>query len=68
MAQDHGGLEDYESAPAGQRVEGAGGTHLPIVGYGRLHPLVNQGDENFKGPTRELASHTYRTSGRTTFF
>ena len=35
MTQDPSGLEDYELAPAEQRVEGAGGCHLSIAGYGR---------------------------------
>ena len=32
MTQDPGGLEEYELAPAGQRVEGADGSHLSIAG------------------------------------
>lgn len=37
-----GELEDYEPAPGTQRVEGVGGTHLPIAGYGLLRRLVDQ--------------------------
>lgn len=40
--QDPGGLEDYEPAPGGQRVEGVGGTNLPIAGYGRLRRLADE--------------------------
>lgn len=47
-------FEDYELAPAGQRMEGAGGSHLPIAGYGRLHLLVDQGVGDMQGPAREL--------------
>ena len=55
MTQDPSGLEDYELAPVGQRVEVAGGTHLPIAGYGSLRLLVDQGLGDFRGPARELA-------------
>lgn len=32
LTQDSSGLEDYRLEPAGQCVEGAGGSHMPIAG------------------------------------
>lgn len=55
MTQDPGGLEDYDPAPARQRMEGAGGNHQPIVEHGTLCLLVDQGVGNSKLPTHELA-------------
>lgn len=49
MMRDPIGLEDNEPTPAGQCIEGAGGTHLPVAGYGRLCLLVDQRDGNLQG-------------------
>ena len=54
MTQDPTGLEDYTPAPAGDRVESAGGTLLPVAGYGHLRLLVDQGNDNFTNSTRQL--------------
>lgn len=43
------------SATAGQHVEVAGNTPLPVTGDGRLRTLVDVGIEKFKGATCELA-------------
>ena len=55
ITHDPGGLEDYELATVGQCVEGAGGFHPPIDGYGYLRPLVDQRVGDIRGPARELA-------------
>ena len=54
MTQICAGLEDYAPAPASNKVKCVGGNLFPVAGYGRLRLLVNQGDGDFRGPTREL--------------
>lgn len=54
MTQDPAGLEDYVPPPARQRVEGAGGIFLPVVGYRCICLLVDQVAGNVMGPTRQL--------------
>ena len=54
MTRDPLGLEDYTPAPAGERVEIAGGDFLPVTGYGRLRLQVDQSNGRFTGLTREL--------------
>ena len=54
MTQDPTGLEDYTPAPAGDRVESAGGALLPVAGYGHLRLLVDRGDDHFTDSTRQF--------------
>ena len=54
MTRDPLGLEDCTPAPAGERVESAGGDFLPVTGYGRLRLQVDQSNSRFTGLTREL--------------
>lgn len=60
MTQDSGGLEDYHPAPTRQCVQGAGGTHLPIAGYGRLPFKVDQSRE-CQGPDARVGVGTHHT-------
>ena len=54
MTQNRAGLEDYAPVTAGDKVECAGGNFLPVAGYRQLRLLADQGDGDFRGPTREL--------------
>lgn len=46
---------DYELAPLGQLVEGSCDSHLPIAGYRRQRPLVDNEVGDVHGPARDLA-------------
>lgn len=55
ITQDPGGMEDYELAPAEQRVKDGSGFHMTTARYGRLRLLVDQGVRDVLRPARELA-------------
>ena len=50
MTQNRAGLEDYSPAPAGDKVECAGGNFHPVAGYGRLRLLVRPRRWRFQRP------------------
>lgn len=54
MTQDSAGFEYRSPAPAGYRVESAGGVLLSVANYGHLRLLIDKEIGNFKDSTRDL--------------